>query len=100
MSDAEFGIAHRLPDQLIAYTNESVQTARVSLLGGGLCLDSLAIIGLIEFFLGKQAKLLIGLIKLHLFVTDFQRDAMPFAELLGDPDEMLIRRKHVKLEGS
>ena len=52
--------------------------------------------GPVEFFGRQRPQLLVGLEQLHLAVADLQRLPMPLAQLLGEPDGVLLGVEHVE----
>ena len=90
MADAELRIAHRLLNEVFAGDDQVGQPPAVGPLGSGLVLDPPAGLGPVELVGRKGPQLLVGLEELHLPVAHLQRLAMPLAELLGQPDRVLL----------
>ena len=89
-TDVELRITGRLPEQIFARRRQSREPAAVGALGGGLVLDAPADIGPIQLLRRKVAKLLVGFVQLQLAVANLQRLAVPFVELFGHPDRVLL----------
>src|SRR5687767_5344613 len=96
MAHAELRISHRLPDQFFAVEHETRETPAVCALGRRLRLNPAANIRLVKLFSRKQSQLLVGVVKLQFALAHFERLPMPLAELLGEPDRMLLRGQNVK----
>ena len=65
-------------------------------LGSGLVLDPPRGLGPIELLGGQRPQLLVRLEELHLPVAHFERLAVPLAQLLGQPDRVLLGVEHVE----
>ncbi len=90
VADREFGVAHRLTDEVFAAGDEAVEASAVGALGVGLTFDPAAVVGPVEVFRGEFAKLLVGGVQLQLAVAHFEGLLMPLAQLFGQPDGMLF----------
>ena len=96
VADAELRIAHRLADQVLARDDQAGEPAAVLALGRRLVLDATAILGLVELLGGQGPQLLVGLVELDLLVADVDRLAVPPAQLLGQPDGVLLGRQDIE----
>ncbi len=94
--DPELGIAHRLLDQIFAGHRPGRQSPAVGPLGGGLVLDLAPGLGSVELVGRRRPQLLVGLVELQLPVAHLERLAMPLAELLGQPDRVLLGIEHIE----
>ena len=99
MPDAEFRIAHGLLDQVFAGDDQVGQSPSVGSLGDGLILDPPPGLGPVQLIGGQGPQLLVGLVELQLPVAHLQRLAVPLAELLGQPDRVLLGVEHVERVG-
>ena len=90
VADADLGIAGGLLEQVFADFVEIRQAAAVRLLGVGLPFDLAARFRFVEFLRRHVAQPFVRFVKLQLAVADFECLAMPFGELLGDPDRVLL----------
>ncbi len=90
VADAELGVPHGLLDQVLARHHQARQPSAVGPLGRGLGLDLLADVGPVDLLGGHRPELLVGLVELHLAVADLERLAVPLAQLLGQPDGVLL----------
>ena len=99
VADAELGVAHRLPDQVLARDDEARQATAVGPLGVGLVLDPLPVLVAVELLRRELAELLVRLEELPLAVAHLQRLPVPLAQLLGEPDRVLLGVEDVERVG-
>ncbi len=90
LGDRKLGVPHRLLDELFTRANQAREPAAVGSFRGGLVLELAPRLRPVELGGRQVAKLLVGLEKLHLAVAHLERLALPLAQLLGDPDRVLL----------
>ena len=96
VADADLRIAGRLPQQVFARFGQIRQSTAVGPFGVGLPFDLPPRFRPVEFLGRHVAELLVRFVKLQLAVADFERLPMPFGQLLGDPDRVLLGVEHVE----
>ena len=96
VSNSDFGILRGCQNQLVAHLAEPFQSTTVGSFRGGLAFDVALVLVEFHFVGGQRSKLLVLLVELSFPVANIEGLAVPFAQLFGHPDRMLVRGEDVQ----